>query len=412
MLSMQKKIEQFLAYNTRRILWSMMATILVTGVVYSIYLGDKIRYDDEREYDRLATHLVQEHIYSFDGVNPSAFRPPGYPFILAGLKWMGLPISTGRILNFLLLAVTVWFVYRILLIKGSPLAASLGAVIVTGYPLFFYAAGTLFPQTIAAFFMMWILYLLLIKEFGFCNQLLLGILLGYSILTIPTFAFFIPVILAWFILRRQFQPLRQALLVILVCCLFVGSWSLRNYLVFNRFVPISANSGLMLLLGNSENTTPNAGPTANICKYRGDEEAKGLDEIDLDHYYSAKAKSWIWDHKLQAFKLYIMKFINNFNYRNNLYTKSEASKMTDLVSLITYLPLLFLFFLRITFYRRWRLSELEKLLIAIYFLSGLVHAIYFPRIRYRLPFDIAMIMICALFISQYLEHKKLIRVKS
>jgi hypothetical protein len=134
-----------------RLLYLLVALLLILGCAYAFYLGSEIRfYPDECEYSDLAHYLVTTGMYTLDGKQPTAYRPPGYPLYLASLAFMGGGIVHFRLLNFLALAVVMCGVYKILKEQSTPLAAILGALMVIGYPLAFYTAGTLYPQTLAA----------------------------------------------------------------------------------------------------------------------------------------------------------------------------------------------------------------------------------------------------------------------
>ena len=187
----------------------------------------------------------------------------------------------------------------------------------------------------------------------------------------------------------------------------IGVWCIRNYNVFDSFVFISSNSGLNLLLGNSENTTPNAGVTVDISKYTSFADTAQFNEIERDAYYRAEAIKFILNHKLHTVKLYGLKFLNYFNYRNELWNKAEASSLRDFVMLVTYGPLLLLFGLRILLLKYFVPSKFEVLLIILYFSSALFHAIFFTRIRFRLPFDFLLIGIVALFLQDILTYARL-----
>ena len=75
----------------------------------------------------------------------------------------------------------------------------------------------------------------------------IGALINASILSLAPFFF------GWLLwaLRKQAAPWLKPLLVAgLVFVLGVAPWSLRNYLVFGKFIPIRSNMGLVLWLGN------------------------------------------------------------------------------------------------------------------------------------------------------------------
>jgi len=67
--------------------------------------------------------------------------------------------------------------------------------------------------------------------------------------------------------------------------------------------------------------------------------------------------------------------------------------------LITYGPLLLLFASRVLLVKLFRPSAFETLLGALYVCSALTTAVFFTRIRFRLPFDFLLIIIVAMFLQ-------------
>ena len=127
-----------------------VAGILTGGFFYCNRMSDALRYSDETEYAGIATNLVAHGCFSLDGVNPTAIRPPGYPALIATVFRMGLGIFTVRMLNYFALALLIVILFRFLNSHYTPLSAACGALLIAGYPLYFYTAGTLFPQTVTS----------------------------------------------------------------------------------------------------------------------------------------------------------------------------------------------------------------------------------------------------------------------
>jgi 4-amino-4-deoxy-L-arabinose transferase-like glycosyltransferase len=392
----------FLERKNRPVILLLIVVYVLAGVIYSFYLGNSFRYlPDEADYYNLATNLVSKGEFSLDGVHPTAHRSPGYPLFLASFRFLGLNVVGLRIVNFLILGLCIFVLFKLLSERFSPLAGLLGALLVMAYPLVFYTAGTLYPQTLASLLLVLTTYFYT-REIGRAwDSLLAGLWAGWLILTVPTFIFVLVVMVAWsWIYQRQLVSFR-VLSMLVIAFLVVGTWTLRNYTVFNAFVFVASNSGENLLLGNSENTTPNGGFTIDISYYVN--QAAGLDEIHRDQYYRSQAINYIMNHKLASLKMYYLKFLNFFNYRNELVTKSEASSARDLLMLLTYGPLLLLALARLVFSKSFKLSAFEILLVATYLIGALVSAIFTTRIRYRIPFDYMLIMLVGIFISQLLK---------
>ena len=138
---------------------------------------------------------------------------------------------------------------------------------------------------------------------------------------------------------------------------------------------------------------------------------QGLNEIDTDRYYGDMALEWIRTHPGDALKLYSGKVLNYFNFRNQLATESQSSKLKDLVMFASWYPLLGLFVVRLFFTKNYPLSPLEKAIYLLVISNVFLSAIFFTRIRFRLPFDQLMILANAIFVGQLLQNQRFFTYK-
>jgi len=378
-------------------LWFVLGIVflvLLAGWIYSIRLGDTLRYWDEQEYFIYVKNFLITHTYTFDGIHPTAMRPPGYPFLLMAFGALGADRAMLRMLNFLALAASIVILYLLLKEHTDARAGVIGVGLIACYPVLFYTAGTFFPQTVGAFLFLLTLYIVSKKSLSLWHAGSSGLVFGGLILTIPTFTFGIPLIGLWLIWRER--AWRSAVLFVIAVGLMIGIWTLRNYRVFNTFVYVATDSGFNFLMGNAPETTPNSGLTIDFNKYK--DEAIGLDEVQADAFYRTKAIQFILDNKEHAVQLYFSKLLNYFNFRNEMLTQGESSSLSDVVMLIGYGGLVLIFLLRIICFRVFRFSDWEIFLLAFYLLSAFVYAVFFTRIRFRLPFDYLLIAVDALFL--------------
>ncbi|MCX5641784.1 MAG: hypothetical protein NTY10_00865, partial [Candidatus Omnitrophica bacterium] len=148
-MTFTERLQLFLKKNEKRILSAIIAYILLFGFCYSLYLGSNFRFIDEKDYYTIARNIAFTFQRSLDGIHPSAYHCPGYPFFLSIFLFLGANVVFLRFLNFLALALSVCLLYRILKEEAPGLSGIIGCLLVACYPVLFYAAGTLYPQTIA-----------------------------------------------------------------------------------------------------------------------------------------------------------------------------------------------------------------------------------------------------------------------
>jgi hypothetical protein len=103
---------------------------------------------------------------------------------------------------------------------------------------------------------------------------------------------------------------------------------------------VSTNSGENLLVGNSENTKPLDGRNVDISSYES--VARAMDEVERDRYYRDQAIQYILGHPLESSKMYLLKVVNYFNYRNNLVTTKGLLRIYTDGSLLSFLVIFFL----------------------------------------------------------------------
>jgi hypothetical protein len=383
----------------------LLALVLLAGIAYSFLLPPVARFPDEREYLQLSNSLAHGHGYSMDGIHLTAMRPPGYPFFISAIRAIGGGIIAIRIVHYLLLAGTILLVSRVCS-ETRPLSHVLAVtLLVMAYPVLFYTSGTLYPQTLAGFLFMLAIAQLVATKKSLLLAATTGLTFGFLILVVPTFLFTLAVVLVvGFALK--IVPWRNALLIFVAASFLIGLWTTRNAVRFHQFVPIASNSGENFLIGNNEKTIPWGGAgNIDIGHYRLHAWALDMDEFRMDHYYRDSALEWIEEHPGQATVLYFRKALNFFSGWNYYasYNLAEISPAKQNVVGISYYILLALLLWRLIEYRRFPLTATEKLLILVYVLSAFTQAIFFTRIRLRLPYDYLIIAVIAMHLTNRLN---------
>lgn len=365
------------------------ALIVLVGVGYSLLLGDALRYADERHYMQIAGNLLNDGEFAVTPGEPTAYRPPLYPMLLAAFGGPHAPTVALRVLNFVLLALSALAISSLASAAGRPAAAAGAPFVVLAYPLLTYTAGTFYPQTLAGFLLCAFVWLLAGPRLSRRRNVAAGAVLGLLILTVPLCLLLVPVLILWSAVARR-PGVSQMLLVCAIAGLVTTPWLARNYAVFGEFPVLGTNAGSNLLLGNSENTTPNSGVQADISRYR--EQARGLDEVERNRYLMRAAVDYMLANPGRSAALYTGKLANWFNVNPNLATSGQQNAAQIVVLAVSYGALLALVVLRLGLARRHPMRPEEALTLLLYVAAAAAYALFFTRIRFRVPFDLLLVL--------------------
>ncbi|MET0238130.1 MAG: glycosyltransferase family 39 protein [Kibdelosporangium sp.] len=389
----------WLSTRNKQIALAAVGLSLLLAGGYSIMLGNGLRYSDEHVYLELTQSLADGRGYAF-GSDATAYRPPGYPFLLLPLHLLsGGSVFAMRLLGVLCLAAAVWLAY-LLARRISPVAGALVAVVTAAYPLFVYTATALYPQIPA------LVMLLAMFEFGLRARerwvwaVGSGLAGGLLTITVPSFAptlVLLAVIMGW--------RARKAIAVMLVAAAVLpGLWVIRNAVVMGAFIPVSTNNGVNMLLGNNPGATGNSGTSVDVSGYEQQAKARKLDEVGIDGFYRAEAMSWITSHPAQAAGLYVAKVANNFAYSDTLKTAGQGA--SDLLAALSYYPILALALARVMISKRFPLHRVDKLCLWAIVLNVLLLAVFFTRIRFRVPLDALTIVLAVSTVAAWWDRRR------
>jgi hypothetical protein len=247
-----------------------------------------------------------------------------------------------------------------------------------------------------------IIRLAIVPRFSYWHAGMLGMLSTTFIMIHPSGVFVPPLVVLWLVFPRNWDMIGKGIVAFLVAVACLAPWTYRNYLIFDEFIPISSHGADTLYTGNNPDTD-----VANWYKWIDLEVYKKsceLSEKELrSHYLKEVMKFWT-EQPVDAVKLYLEKVVYYFAYRNNLLVSNESSRLKDGILFITYYPLLLCLVLRLLFVRKISLSRIETLLVVIYLGSAMFYAIFIPRIRFRLPFDVVLITHIGIMYSMLRER--------
>jgi 4-amino-4-deoxy-L-arabinose transferase-like glycosyltransferase len=233
-----------------------------------------------------------------------------------------------------------------------------------------------------------ILYLFRIQEHGRRRDALIcGVLMGITALVEPAGILFFMASCVWLFLwssGSRFAAVKSSLLMGTVCILCVLPWTIRNYLVFNAFVPLKSSMGTNLLQGNN--------PYANGVTFddfddqvkqlfteQEREKLRSLDEVQMDKIMQEKAIGFIKADPKRFVELTLKRIFYYWSFVN-----PYRATPYDSLRIATYGPVFILAVIGLILARRqkWREGSLFLALVVSYPLLYYVTQITINRYRY------------------------------
>lgn len=222
------------------------------------------------ESGNIAVSVAQGHGFASPfrvNTGPSAWMTPVYPALLAAVfRIFGiyklnsyLAATSLNILFASLTCIPIFFAgKRIAGVGLGATAAWLWAIFPNAILLTFQSMWEACLSALLAAIILWAT-LALAESSRPRDWIAYGALWGLTLMTNPTLASLLPLLLIWLAyrahkMRHEWIALPViALGVALLCCI---PWTVRNYSVFHRFVPLRSVLGLQLWLGNNPQAQP------------------------------------------------------------------------------------------------------------------------------------------------------------
>lgn len=243
-----------------RFLCGIYMLALAVRLAFVLMVGRADLSYDEIEYHMLGANLADGNGYRWFFGLPTAFRPPGYPFLLAALYWfVGPDYFVARLVQSFLAGTVGVLTYLLGRELFDRRVARLGAVFVSLYPPLVVHSLALMTESIFIPLLLLSLWLLVhpLNHKHMALTWLASIVFAVAVLMRPTLSLFIFVIMFWILWR---EPHRKTALVrcgvfLLVLIVAVTPWCIRNYNLTGKFTYLDTQTGYNLYIGYRDNAS-------------------------------------------------------------------------------------------------------------------------------------------------------------
>jgi 4-amino-4-deoxy-L-arabinose transferase-like glycosyltransferase len=289
---------------SRRVVVAIFLLSLAVRLAYVAVVPAVPLETDATYYDTIGWNLAQGKGFSNQAGEPTAFRPPGYPLLLAGVYYVaGHNLDGVRWIQALLgagICVLVCLTARRLYDDRS---AKLAGILCALYPPFIIPTSDILSEILFMFWLGLAVYGVISKE-AVGWRFAAGLVLGMALMTRSILVFFLPFLIGWFILVRRRRALSSTAAVLGGVLLVVLPWTIRNYAHFGAFVPLTTSGGQSLFCSY---VLPPQGFGYDAGGPAEEEYTQLVDEVSRNRYLSWKTIEYIIQNPLAVAKLTVIK---------------------------------------------------------------------------------------------------------
>ncbi len=233
---------------------------------------------------------------------PSIYRGPIYPTIIAFTIWLtgSFWLHAMQIIHIILFALTCCLVYFFVRTLASKKAAWIAAAICAIHPYLLWFIPRLYTETLSMFLITWLAYLLVQQAlfYSFKGCLLIGVLIGILILNKQVFLPFLFIIPLIFLLQKNPERKKNALLILVLILLVISPWTYRNWKLTHTFIPVQTLFGYNLRIGDGVYAYFNTVPLNELwnTSYRNFVLPY---EANIDKMQNAETPRWMYELALE-----------------------------------------------------------------------------------------------------------------
>ena len=331
--------------------------------------------------------------YNFKPGTPFHFVPPLYAWWLSLLYFIfGPNILLAKIFQAFMDASVCLLVYRISQkVNDSEFTSQCSSFLYAVYPLAVYMSVTLYYQVPLNLALCWIV-LCLMRDTNLKNGTMTGVATGISALakpiTLPLIAM-LPLVK----LTESKSHIKSVFVwtmgFTLACFIVLTPWTIRNFIVFKRFIPVQSGAGSPLIQGSKEDYIDLDVFTLRE-RYGSD---FGLKESDFTKAAVKNHFEHLCNNPLDYFRFLAKKF--------GLTWYNTEGKSKNGYALAMQLPFLVLALIGLSSNLKFWMKSPNWYVIGMIMYICLIQVVFFPLLRYTLAV-MPLVMILSAFGIEYL----------
>lgn len=382
------------------------------------------------ENERVARCLYEEGVFGgafSDSCEPTSHVSPVYPTLLGTIYYFnGEPTIVGKSILAIFLAtlgiiILVYFSRNVL---KSSISVTLAVSLLFVLPFYFQLETAGDHETTLISLVLSILLLISFRIINhgwgkFINQLIIGIVFGFSVLISPMFLPFILVFAVCELYRNRFNfgILRRQLIVAIIASIFLIPWGIRNMDQLGKFIISRSNLGLELQIGNHDKAIGHTfgyhekinsiSPFDYYHPFVSQVEKERyiqMGEVEYMNYKKQMALNWISENPSKFIYLCFKRFII-------FWFPINASTPYSLVKSIVFCFTAFIAFVfgaRSIIVGNYKVSMIFTLMLSICIPYTITHVDY----RYRYPIFGVSILIFFLALEAVIKYLNARRIKT
>lgn len=376
------------------------------------YWVDKPVTHDAQEYLLLANNLVDGKGYGYEIKEGDKVehheRAPIYPlFLTAIISIFGDNYTAIKIIQSLIGAILPLIVYGIAAILYKEKTAWLAAFITALYPPLIWGTAEFLSECLFTTIGIYGFFLLIkySKTDSYRDLISAAFVLLIAAHIKPVILMSLPFVALWIFLRKRtkiIQALAHTIIFGIVAFLLLIPWTIRNYIVQEKFILIASEGGITFWTGNNALAVGDGDMAANpqiknannlLRKQNGYPEPAKMEQI-----YYKEAFTFIKEQPISFITLLIKK---SFYFWLPIgRSMSLFSIKHQIISHVSYFPILLLAILGLI--KLLKSRKIPVIPLISMFSAMLSCVIFFPQERYRIPMTDPFLIILA---SYYLVIK-------